>query len=63
MKQSGRGMSHKRLVPLSLPKGGIMEKPELTMEDLVLLVNSSDRELIIHIEPREEAGDDRAESV
>ena len=56
-------MSHKRLVPLSLPKGGIMQKPELTMEDLVLLVNSSDRELIIHIEPREEAQDDRAESV
>ena len=56
-------MSHKRLVPPFLPKGGIMEKPELTMEDLVLLVNSSDRELIIYIEPREEAQDDRAESV
>lgn len=40
-----------------------MKKPELTMEDLVLLVNSSDRELIIYIEPREEAQDDRAESV
>lgn len=35
-----------------------MERPELTMEDLVLLVNSSDRELIIHIEEREETYDD-----
>ena len=40
-----------------------MEKPELTMGDLGLLVNSSDRELMIHIEPREEAQDDRAGSV
>lgn len=38
-----------------------MDRPELTMEDIVTLVNAFEGEFIIHIEAREVEDDDRTE--
>ena len=38
-----------------------MERPELTMEDIVTLVNAFEGEFIIHIEAREANEDDGTE--
>ncbi len=38
-----------------------MDRPELTMEDIVTLVNAFEGEFIIHIEAREEDETDGAE--
>ena len=39
----------------------VMDRPELTMEDIVTLVNAFEGEFIIHIEAREVEDDDGTE--